>query len=53
MARTSRTKKELEAENVELRETLESVYDQLADFLEVDDEDDEDEDDEADEDEGE
>lgn len=52
MARTSRTKKELENENLELRDTLESVYDQLADALGIDegDEDEGDEDEEDDED---
>lgn len=46
-----RTKADLEAENLELRQVVESVYDQLADFIEADDDegDDEDEDDEDDE----
>ncbi len=37
----NRTKRELEEENLELRETIESIYDQLSDFLGVDQEDDE------------
>lgn len=44
-----RTKRQLEDENAELRQAIESVYDQLADFIEVDE--DEDEEDEEDEDE--
>lgn len=46
----TRTKRELEEENLELRQVIESVYDQLADFIEVDegDEGDEEEDDEDD-----
>ena len=32
----TRTKRQLEEENAELRQVIESVYDQLADFIEVD-----------------
>lgn len=43
-----RTKRDLEEENLELREQIESVYDQLAGFLGVDEGEEEDEDDEED-----